>query len=124
MVGTFAYYCASPFNLLILFFQNHILAGYHFIFGIKFIAAALSFAGMLRNLFIGGGRKAIVLFSASYPFIGYMTHYAWNQSWMDGVIILPIMLLGIYKLINQKKPFLYIFSLAFILFSHESALAL
>lgn len=32
--------------------------------------------------------RTLVLFSASYPFIGHMTYYVWNQSWMDGVVII------------------------------------
>lgn len=118
MIGTLAYYCASPFNLITVFFRENLVLGYHVIFAIKFITAAVSFSWMLKKLFDKADEKIILLFSVSYPFMGYMTYYAWNQSWMDGVVVLPLMLLGIWKLIKQERPFLYIFSLAFILFSN------
>lgn len=118
MIGTLAYYCASPFNLLTVFFRDNLMLGYHFIFVVKLIAAALCFAVMLENIFSNTDMKAVILFSASYPFIGYVTFYAWNQSWMDGVIFLPLILLGIFKIIKQGKPMLYIVSLAFVLFSN------
>ena len=118
MVSTFAYYCASPFNFFIIFFKNNLMLAYHFIFGVKFVAAALCFSIMLKEIFLEADNKIIVLFSASYPFCGYMTFYAWNQSWMDGVIVLPLILLGIWKIIKQSKPLLYMMSLAFVLFSN------
>ena len=118
MIGTLAYYCASPFNLLTIFFRENLVLGYHFIFAVKFITAAVCFSVMLKHLFINADEKTILLFSVSYPFMGYMAYYAWNQSWMDGVIVLPVMLLGIWKLIKQERPLLYILSLAFILLSN------
>lgn len=44
--------------------------------------------------------------------MGYMVFYGWNTSWMDGVILLPLMYVGIRKIIQNKNIFLYVFSLA------------
>lgn len=41
MLGTFAYYCASPFNLLLILFPMNLLLGYHVIFCVKVMLAAL-----------------------------------------------------------------------------------
>ena len=46
-IGILAYYSASPFNLLLALFPDNLMLGYHVIFIIKFLVAALCFAVML-----------------------------------------------------------------------------
>ena len=118
MIGMLAFNAASPFNLLTVFFPNNLMAAYHLIFVLKFVCAALSFAVMLEHVFPKPGAKDVVLFSTSYPFMAYMTYYGWNQSWMDGVILLPLVLLGIWMIVKKQQWFLYTVALAVTLLSN------
>lgn len=118
MIGTYAYYAASPFNLLTVLFPGNLMAAYHAIFAVKFVSAAVCFAIMLRNMFTETDGKAVALFSVSYPFIGFMTFYAWNQSWMDAIVLLPLVLLGISHIVRDRKPLLYTVALALTLLSN------
>ena len=118
MMGTWAFYSASPFNLLTVFFADNLVLGYHVILLLKFLAAALCFSIMLQWVFPSADAKLIVLFSSCYPFIGYMTYYIWNQSWMDGVILLPLVALGIWQILRCRRPLLYIAALALSLLSN------
>ncbi|EOS43369.1 hypothetical protein C810_03857 [Lachnospiraceae bacterium A2] len=112
MVNTFAYYCSSPFNLILIFFKNHFLLGYHVVFCIKMLMAALFFAVLINAIWCITDEKKVVLFSASYPFIGYVVGFAWHQSWMDGVIFLPLLLVGIRNIVKKQKVLLYIVMLS------------
>lgn len=118
MMGTFAYFMASPYNLLTIFFPDDLMSAYHLIFVLKFISAAICFAVLLDHMFANIEWQTIVLFSASYPFIGYMSYYAWNQSWMDGVILLPLVVLGIWQILRRGRFLLYTLALAVCLLSN------
>lgn len=107
-----AYYSFSPFNVIFILFHDHMIFAAHFVAYIKIIASALAFCYCLlstcdeKNILI----KATL--STCYAFMGYMVFYGWNTSWMDGVILLPLMYVGIRKIIQNKNIFLYVFSLA------------
>lgn len=118
MISTFAYYCSSPFNIILVFFKDNLLLGYHFVFCVKMIMAAFFFAVLLNTAWPNVNGKVVVLFSVSYPFMGYVIGYAWNQSWMDGVIFLPLILVGILNIVQKRRPALYIVILALSLFAN------
>lgn len=118
MLSTFAYYSASPFNLLLAFFPGNLLLGYHAVFCLKMIFASLSFAALLNLLWEQADERAVMLFSVSYPFMGYVAAFAWNPSWMDGIILLPMVLAGIVSIVRRQKVTLYIVALFLALFSN------
>lgn len=130
LLPTIAYYAASPFNLLFLFFGHNIVAGIHAVAAVKYVSASLTFCILLNarteKIAALSGRNIALLpsvlmrasFSTGYAFISYMVFFAWNLSWMDGVIVLPLMTLGIIRLIEEKKSMLYLISLAYALISN------
>lgn len=117
--GDYAYYCSSPLNLLILPFNNLVI-GIHFIVSVKLILSAISFAVLLNKF--GGvdnhNEIAISAFSAAYPFMGYVVSYIWNYAWLDGVMLLPIIVAGIIEIVKNGKFFIYTISLAIALISN------
>ena len=120
--GTFAYYLASPFNFIVwLFPREHITEGLMTMLLAKAAAAGLSCAFFLKN-----ERKysdfTTVMFSCMYALCGYMVAHTMNPMWLDGVIALPLVIMGVericggcgsHKLMN-KGFFLYLFSLLYI----------
>ncbi len=111
MWSTYAYYASSPFNFLLLFFKNNLLLGIQFVIFFKTIFTALSLCKFLNEFYDGFAiEKGII--STSYAFIGYVVFYAWNSSWMDGVAFLPLMALGLKRLLLDKKKVLYTMILA------------
>ena len=112
-----AYYASSPFNLLLVLFRNNLLLGVHVLVLIKLICAALAFC-LLLNYRTEGFSWAKGILSGCYPFIGYAISYIWNISWLDGLVILPLVTLGIDQLVTQRKFLLYTLSLAFSIFSN------
>ena len=110
-IATEGYYAMSPFNLLLLLFPDNPVAGIHFTACIKHIAAALTFCVLLNATHEGMAAEKSV-FSTAYAFIGYMSFFAWNLSWMDGVVVLPLVALGILRLVKENRHGLYVISLA------------
>ena len=60
---------------------------------------------------------ASAVFGVFYAFSAYFLAYFWNIMWLDGMIILPLLVLGIENLINKGSGKLYLFSLVYILYS-------
>jgi len=110
MMGLLAYYCMSPFNLLLVFFPlEKIPLALHLIFALK-----MSFCSLTMAIFFGytrGIEKKTLLFTTAYGLCAYNTSFFWCAMWMDGVILLPLVALGLHYIIEGKKPYLYIFSL-------------
>lgn len=127
LLPTIGYYAASPFHFLLLLFPDNPVAGIHLIAAVKWVCTALSFCILLNATSYDAvqdemspiARVAIrSAFSSCYAFISYMVFYSWNLTWMDGVMVLPLIALGIIRLIEKKKVLLYIFSLAYALIAN------
>lgn len=116
-LSTYAYYAASPFNLLLVFFRSNLPAGVLFIAFLKTVLTSFNFCYLLND-FDKDHCLAKALFSTSYAFIGYVTFFSWNASWMDGVLFLPLLLLGMKKMLLENKNALYIVVLAVNLISN------
>ena len=52
------------------------------------------------------------LLSCSYAFCQYMLWQSSNIMWLDGVYMLPLMLLGVYRIVHAKNPLLLILTTA------------
>lgn len=53
-----------------------------------------------------------IILAMGYALSGFMMAYNWNVMWLDGVILLPVILLGLERLVQGEKPFLYCLALA------------
>ncbi len=111
MVDLSAYYLLSPFNFLVLFFSNSNLdLAFMLIVILKLATCGLTFYYYaVKN---GYNKYSSLIFSTTYALIGYNVAYFWNIMWLDGVILLPLVALGIDKIIVKKSAYLYITALA------------
>ena len=111
MVGLTAYYLISPVNLLFLLFPNAYLpVALSIVILIKLGLCGLTFFYFLNNTY--GQNRNQLIFSTTYALMGYNMAYFWNVMWIDGVILLPLLVLGLERLIAEKRPLLYISVLA------------
>ena len=60
----------------------------------------------------------ILSFSLLYSFMGYNLNYFLEIMWLDVVLLTPLVLLGIDKIIKNKSPILYIFTLFISIYSN------
>lgn len=123
-IGTYSYYLASPLNWLVLFFPKTELHTFlNLLVSLKLGLSASFFAYFLRNRFSDGLRvHYIVCLSVAYALMQYNIAQASNIMWLDGVYILPLILLGVYRLVSKNNICLLSVSVGFaIIFSWYSA---
>ena len=111
-------YMSSFFNIILfLVKRENLLASYSVIIGLKAVVSAVTMNIFLNYKF---KKKSYIhsIIAIIYAFNNYFTAYYWNIMWLDGLVLLPIVVMGIEKLIDDDKYCLYIFSLACMLFSN------
>lgn len=114
----FAYYLASPFNLLLLIFpQSFLTEAVLLITLLKIGLAGWAFHFFLKTAFQRRGYLAIA-FSSFYALSGFTMAYAWNVMWLDTLIWLPIVLAAMIRLMREGRWILYPVALTMMIVSH------
>ena len=117
IIGTIYYYLMSVTNILALFIKNLNI----FFITIIIIKSALagSFCYIyLKYQFKKENKLYFVLFSLLYSLSSYYISYNMVTEFLDVYMLFPILLLGIDKMIKEKKYLLYIISLILIIASN------
>lgn len=113
-----AYYLATPSNWLSLVVSQDFLIEYlTYLTAIKIALSSLSFAHYLRK-HGNSNNMGIVLFSIAYSMSAWWAAYSWNVMWVDCLIMLPLIILGLERLVNEGRMSLYIISLGFCIFTN------
>ncbi len=115
MAGLTAYYLLSPFNLLFLLFKTSEMAIAVCVVAICKVGCAGLCAYIFFNNHLQHKPKALML-SSAYALMAYIIVYIQNIMWIDGVIMLPLIALGIDFIYENRGCALYIFSLFFGIF--------
>lgn len=104
-------YLSSPFNIIMfLFNRENIITAFSIIIALKIITASTIMTYFL-NKFFNKNSIATTIFGLSYAFSSYFVAFYWNIMWLDSLVFLPLIILGIKKLIDEDKINLYILSL-------------
>ena len=114
-----AYYLASPINILlgILAPNGNVLITIDLYIIVKTglcgftLAYYLSKRHNTRNL-------TIALAGMFYALSSYMAAFSWNIMWLDCLWLFPIVVLGIEKLVKEKKYLTYVIALGISIFSN------
>lgn len=112
--GTWAYYTASPISLLILFFNIENLPDA--IYLITLIKISLS--GLTMSFYLKKGRLHIdktyifIIGSVSYALMSFSIMYMMMPMWLDGIIMLPLVILGVDRILEKDDNKVFVFSLA------------
>jgi len=116
-IGIFAYYLSSPLSWIVaLFPENMMLDALLVLFTTKCGLCGLTLACYLDYHKIGT-RESRILFGILYALCGYGVIYQHNTMWIDCMYLLPLIALGIERLISERKYFLFTISLAVAIFS-------
>ena len=111
-----AYYTMSPLNLLVyLFPRSGMYTVLHLVIALRF-----ALAGLFLSLFLSYRYRptaGAAVFPLAYTLSAYPLAFLNQFMWMDAVMLLPLVALGILRLIRERKPLLYVFSLALTLYS-------
>ncbi len=118
-MGIYAYYLASPLSYIVCLFPKHaILEALYTMFVIKCGLCGLTFGYYMHKTGKVKGKSATVMFSTMYALCAYNVVYQHNTMWIDCVILLPLIALGIEKLIAERKYMLFTVSLALAILSN------
>ena len=119
-----SYYGASPLNLLLILFpKSLIMEGVSVILLIKVGLMGSFMYIYLKNVYnpaeLLADRQAglkTVLFADMYALCTFTIGYYWCIMWLDAVMLLPLLMLGLNRLINDGRMALYTICLALIVF--------
>ncbi len=119
-LGIYDYYVASPFALILgLFPESWMLEGLLLVFILKAAFCGLNMGIYLHKHAAGEpNRLAVLAFSIMYALCSYCIIHQHNSMWIDTVLWLPLLTLGIEEMIKRGRFRLYVFSLAVILWSN------
>ncbi len=114
----FAYYLASPLNILtVLFPKAYLTEAILFLTLLK-----VGLAGACFNYYLKGVHREqnlyTVAFSVLYALSGFVISYFWNIMWMDSLYLLPLVILGLVKMVRDKSGVFYCITLAIALISN------
>ena len=106
-ISQMAYYTTSPLNIFIFLFPQKMISEAVAIF----IVIKISFCEGTFSYFIKRHFQrndlSVTIFGLLYAFCAFITCYYWNIMWMDTVVLFPVVVLGLEKLIEEKKILTY-----------------
>ena len=118
MVSLWAYYLLSPFNLLFLLIpRSAISMGVSLLIFLKLVSCTVSFAVLLDVKFKQRNWTTL-LFALSYGFMSYLSANQFNVMWLDALIGLPLIILGVDALLQKRNPLYYVFPLSLTILSN------
>ena len=118
-LGNYFNYLSSPIGGLIVLLFGHENVP-EAIGTMVFLKNALAAAAMAFYLKKSNGKNdfTISAFGILYAFCGFFIAYYWNIMWIDAMYLLPLVVLGIERIINKQKATFYIVTLAVSFFSN------
>lgn len=104
-LGIWAYYLSSPFTPILLLFPPELLT--EGILCLLTLKIAASGAAMSFYLFGRFRIKGVwnLGFSAAYALSAYSVVYSFNIMWLDGVILLPLVILAARRVFDMPAGF-------------------
>ena len=117
-LGNYFNYLSSPIAAIMMFFgHENIPEAIGFMILIKAALASAAFTYYLKKS-QHNHSVTTVIFGVLYAFCAYMLAYYWNVMWLDAMVLLPLILLGIERIIQNGNIWLYVTSLALSMFSN------
>lgn len=114
----YGYYLSSPLNWFIGFFpHNYIIELMNIIILIKLSLASTAFTYYIDKRF-NTHNITISIFGMFYALSGFTAAFSWNLMWFDCVLLLPLVLLGLERLVNEDKGILYTVTLGLTILSN------
>lgn len=113
MVSAYAYYLSSPLNWLVGLLPSHLIPeimGSFIILKAGLMSATFTY--YLTRKFHNPRSLPAACFGIFYALSGYMAAYSWNLMWLDNLILLPLIILGLERLVREKKILLFTITLA------------
>ncbi|MCI9126617.1 MAG: YfhO family protein [Eubacterium sp.] len=112
-----AYYLSSPFNLLTILWPGNMADFVSFSIILKMGLAGFATTYYLTKKFESKSINAVI-FGMIYALSAYFAAFSWNIMWLDCMWLLPFIILGLDRLVNEKRYKMYCIALALGIFSN------
>lgn len=133
-LALFGYYLASPLHIFALLVpEGHLMEFMSYLIVLK-----IGLAGLTAYLYLWRRGRALavssrpacgeggaevwdwgaLLFSCFYALSGFMAAYNYNIMWVDCVVLLPLILMGLERLVKEGRGGLYCVTLALCIFTN------
>ena len=111
MWAVFAYYLASPLNLLITAVSSsHVMDFMAYLILLKLALTGGIFAWYLS--YRGDDQNYLPIpFACMYALSSFMIGYYFNVMWLDSIMVLPLVMMGIEKIVAGEKGRMYALAL-------------
>lgn len=117
-IALYAYYLASPFNwLCVLIPEQFLMEFLSYTVVLKIGLCGLTFTYYIRKHFHTDS-WSVLCFALFYALSGFMAAYNWDVMWLDVVVLAPLILLGVERLVNEGKCYLYCITLGLSILSN------
>lgn len=120
-MGIYAYYLASPFSFIVCLFPKEMITeALLTMFLLKTGLCGLTFGIYLHYKTAKNqlNKIAIVLFSTMYALTAYAVVQQHNTMWIDNLIMLPLIVMGIERMIKYGRFRLFVISLTLAVMSN------
>lgn len=115
MFGLFTYYLMSPLNLILLFFNPvNLPSGILLLTLLKYSLSSLSMVYAIKKT-TNQNNWTTTSFGLMYALSGWMVAYQLNLLWLDALILLPLIIVGLDNLLKRGKYKHYVIPLVLIL---------
>lgn len=106
-VALYAYYLSSPINWFIFLFpHDSLIEVMNALIILKLSLASVTFTYYICKRF-RTHNIYVAVFGMFYALSGYLAAYSWNIMWLDCVWLFPLVILGLERLVKEKKCILY-----------------
>lgn len=112
-MGIIGYYLASPFNFIVWMFPRSLITEGLLTMMVVKVGAIGACAAIYFTYAKKYSHFTTILFSSMYALCSYTIVQTMNPMWLDGVMVLPLIMFGIEKLIEEGRFRLLIGSLVY-----------
>ena len=113
MWAVFAYYLASPLNLLITAVSSeHVMDFMAYLIMLK-IALTGGIFGWYLSQRTQGNSYFPIPFACMYALSAFLIGYYFNVMWLDSIMVLPLVMFGIENIVEGRKGRLYALALCY-----------
>lgn len=117
-VALFAYYLSCPLNWIIaLFPHNNIIELMSVLIILKLALSSVTFTHYIIKVH-GVNNISISIFGMFYALSAYVAAYCWNIMWLDCILLLPLIVLGLKRLVEEGKCMMYCITLGLAILSN------
>jgi len=117
-IALYAYYLASPWNwLCVLVPEKFLMEFLSYMVIVKIGLCGLTFTYYIRKHFHSDS-WTVLCFSLFYALSGFMAAYNWDVMWLDVIVLAPLTVLGVERLVNEGRCYLYCIALGLSILSN------